>query len=52
MFRRSRDDLNPTKCRVPSPVHQQSLMDMAASRPKFAVGYWSKGCTNVPGPIF
>ena len=26
--------------------------DMTASRTKFAIGYWSKGCTNAPGPIF
>jgi LysR family hca operon transcriptional activator len=26
-------------------------MDMAASRTKFAIGYWNKGCTNAPGPV-
>jgi predicted lactoylglutathione lyase len=24
----------------------------AGAMTKFAIGYWSKGCTNAPGPIF
>ena len=33
-------------------ANKERLVFHGARSAKFAIGYWSNGCTNAPGPIF